>query len=185
MRSARRSCDANSKRNCSGPPSRLPNRNSPVRRTTRALAAAAAAAVVVALTACVHARVNVGRSERADVSNEQRPALAQVFYWRAKAGMLDAYNRYIAEVAEPIDHDAQAHGAFFSVTTFVSRDTLSTWTHMRVFTLRDSAQLVGLGAALDAAGVRLEPDSVKRRVRGDYAATLRDRVGSAVFEILP
>jgi hypothetical protein len=156
-----------------------------VRRTTRAFAAAVAAAVAMALTACVHARVDVGRSERADVFNGQRTTLAQVFYWRAKAGMLDAYNRYIAEVAEPIDHDAQAHGAFLSVATFVSRDTLSPWTHMRVFMLRDSAQLAGLSAALDAAGVRLEPDSVKRRVRGEYAATLRDRAGSAVFEILP
>ena len=153
-----------------------------MRRTARAIAAAAA---IVALTACVHARVQVGRSERADVSSELRATRAQVFYWRAKAGMLDVYNRYITEVAEPIDHDAQAHGAFLSVATFVSRDTLSPWTHMRVFMLRDSAQLAGLSAALDAAGVRLEPDSVKRRVRGDYAATLRDRVGSAVFEILP
>ena len=55
---------------------------------------------------------------------------------------------------------------------------------MRVFTLRDSAQLAGLGAALDAAGRKLEPDSVKRRVRGEYAATLRDRVGGTVLSIV-
>lgn len=152
-----------------------------MRRATPALAVVAA---TVALSACVHARVNVGPSGRADVSVEKRATLAQVFYWRAKAGMLDAYNRYIADVAEAIDHDAQAHGAFLSVATFVSRDTLSPWTHMRVFMVRDSTQLAGLSAALDAAGVRLEPDSVRRRVRGEYAATLRDRVGSAVFEIL-
>ena len=110
--------------------------------------------------------------------------LAQVFYWRAKPGMLDAYTRYIKEVAEPIDAEARRAGAFVSVTTFASRDTLNPWTHMRVFVLRDSAQLAGLSAALDAAGVRLEPDSVKRRVRGEYAATLRDRVGSAVLDIV-
>ena len=142
-------------------------------------------AALAALAACIHARVNVGHSDQASVSNAERGTLAQVFYWRAKAGMLDAYNHYVTEVAEPIDHDAQAHGAFISVATFVTRDTLSPWTHMRMFVLRDSAQLLGLSAALDAAGVRLEPDSVKRRIRGEYAATLRDRVGSAVFEILP
>ena len=35
-----------------------------------------------------------------------------------------------------------------------------------------------------AAGTRLEPDSVKRRVRGEYAATLRDRVGGTVLQIV-
>lgn len=110
---------------------------------------------------------------------------AQVYYWKAKAGMLDAYNRYISEVAEPIDLEAKKQGAFLSVVTYVNPDTISPWTHMRVFTLRDSAQLAGLGAALDAAGKRLEPDSVKRRVRGEYSATLRDAAGSAVLRILP
>jgi hypothetical protein len=138
---------------------------------------------VGALVSCVH--VKVGTPEASASSGEQRGTLAQVFYWRAKTGMVDAYNRYIAEVAEPIDHDAQAHGAFIAVTTFVTRDTLSPWTHMRVFVLRDSAQLLGLSAALDAAGVRLEPDSVKRRLRGEFAATLRERVGNTVLEILP
>jgi hypothetical protein len=71
-----------------------------------------------------------------------------------------------------------------SVTTYVSRDTASPWTHMRIFLLRDSAQLRGLSAALDAAGRRLEPDSVKRRVRGEYSATLRDRVGSALLAVM-
>ncbi len=122
---------------------------------------------------------------RAALAPEPRAAFAQVYYWKAKAGMLDAYNRYIADVAEPIDAEARRQGAFVSVTTYVSADTLSPWTHMRVFTLRDSTQLAALGAALDAAGRRLEPDSVKRRVRGEYAATLRDTVGSVVLRVLP
>jgi hypothetical protein len=138
---------------------------------------------VGALVSCV--RVKVGSPSQPVQSSEQRGTIAQVFYWRAKTGMLDAYNRYIADVAEPIDRDAQQHGAFVTVTTFVTRDTLSPWTHMRVFVLRDSAQLLGLSAALDAAGVRLEPDSVKRRLRGELAATLRERVGNTVLEILP
>jgi hypothetical protein len=110
--------------------------------------------------------------------------LARIYYWRAKPGQLDAYNRYVRDVAEPIDHEAQRQGAFLSVTTLVSRDTANPWTHMRVFILRDSAQLAGLSAALDAAGKRLEPDSVKRRVRGEYSVTLRDRVGDATVEVL-
>ena len=55
---------------------------------------------------------------------------------------------------------------------------------MRVFILRDSAQLQGLGAALSAAGTRLQPDSTKRRVQGEYSATLRDRVGATVTQLL-
>ena len=135
---------------------------------------------VTIVTLACHASVNVGRPTPA----RQEGNLAQVFYWRAKPGMLEAYSRYIRDVAEPIDAEAQRQGAFVSVTTFQTSDTLSPWTHMRVFVVRDSNQLAGLGAALDAAGTRLEPDSVKRRVRGEYAATLRDRVGGTVLQIV-
>jgi hypothetical protein len=110
--------------------------------------------------------------------------IAQVYYWKARPGMLEAYNRYIREVAEPIDAEAQRRDAFVSVTTYQATDTLTPWTHMRVFLLRDSVQLRGLGAALDEAGRRLEPDSVRRRQRGEYSATLRDRVGAATLLIL-
>jgi len=111
-------------------------------------------------------------------------SLAQVYYWRAKPGKFEEYSRYIRESAEPIDHEAQQRGAFLSVTTYVAHDTASAWTHMRVFVLRDSAQLKGLSAALDSAGIRLEPDSTKRRTRSAYSATLRDRVGAVTAEVL-
>jgi hypothetical protein len=110
--------------------------------------------------------------------------LAQIYYWRAKPGKLDEYSRYIRELAEPIDHDAQRRGAFLSVTTYVAQDTLSAWTHMRVFVLRDSAQWRALSGALDSATQRLEPDSVKRRLRSEYSASLRDRVGAVTVELL-
>ena len=110
--------------------------------------------------------------------------LARIYYWRAKAGKLEEYSRYVRDIAEPIDREAQRTGAFLSVSTFVSRDPASPWTHMRMFVLRDSAQLAALGDALSAAGVRLEPDSVRRRVRGEYSATLRDRVSDATVELL-
>src|SRR4051812_31434644 len=110
--------------------------------------------------------------------------LARVYYWRARPGQEAAYDRYVREVAEPIDHEALRQGAFVSVTTLVASDTTVPWTHMRVFLLRDSAQLAGLSAALNDAGVRLEPDSMKRRQRGEYAATLRDGAGSATLRVL-
>jgi hypothetical protein len=110
--------------------------------------------------------------------------LAQVYYWRARPGKLAEYNRYVREVAEPIDHEAQRRGAFISVTTLVTSDSTTPWTHMRIFLLRDSVQLAGLSAALAQAGERLEPDSARRRVRAEYAATLRDRVGAAVLQVL-
>lgn len=110
--------------------------------------------------------------------------IAQVYYWRAKPGKFDEYTRYVRDLAEPIDAEAQRNGAFITVTTFMTRDTTSAWTHMRVFVLRDSTQLREMSAKLDAAGVRLEPDGVKRRLRGEYSATLRDRVGAATVAIL-
>ena len=110
--------------------------------------------------------------------------LAQLYFWRARPGMSAEYNRYIREVAEPIDHEAQRAGAFVAVTTHAANDTTLPWTHMRVFLLRDSSQLRGLGAALTAAGIRMEPDSIRRRRQGEYSATLRDRVGATVTQIV-
>ena len=110
--------------------------------------------------------------------------IAQIYFWRAKPGKVEEYTRYIRERAEPIDAEAQRTGAFISVTTYQASDTTVPWTHMRVFLLRDSTQLRALGDALTAAGVRLEPDSVKRRQQSDYSASLRDRVGSTVVNLV-
>lgn len=110
--------------------------------------------------------------------------LAQIYFWRAKPGKLEEYTRYIREHAEPIDEEARRAGAFVTVTTYMASDTTVSWTHMRVFTLRDSAQLRALGGALSAAGARLEPDSAKRRQASEYSATLRDRVGALVVDIV-
>ena len=119
-------------------------------------------------------------AERAD----SMATLAQIYFWRAKPGKLEEYTRYIREHAEPIDAEARRAGAFLSVTTYSAADTSVPWTHMRVFALRDSTQLRGLGEALTAAGVRLEPDSVKRRQQNEYSATLRDRVGAVVVQLV-
>ena len=128
--------------------------------------------------------VSTTSSTMATVETRAPGTVAQIYYWRAKPGKYEEYTRYVHDVAEPIDAEAHRRGAFISVTTYMTPDTASLWTHMRVFVLRDSAQLRGLSAALDSAGIRLEPDSVKRRQRGEYSATLRDRVGAATVAIL-
>ncbi len=138
------------------------------------------AITLVAVTvACTTSR---GSVETAPVASGG--TIAQVYYWRAKPGKFDEYTRYVRDIAEPIDMEAHRRGAFLSVTTYMTQDTASAWTHMRVFVLRDSAQLRGLSAALDSAGRRLEPDSVKRSQRAQYSAGLRDRVGAATVAIL-
>jgi hypothetical protein len=124
------------------------------------------------------------QSAAPDTEHAPEPTLAQIYFWRARPGMMAEYNRYIREVAEPIDREAQRAGAFVSVTTYEASDTTLSWTHMRVFLLRDSSQLSGLGAALSAAGARLQPDSSRRRQQAEYSATLRDRVGGTVTQIV-
>ena len=137
---------------------------------------------VLAVASC--ATTSSSSAHPLSVQSAATGTIAQIYYWRAKPGKFDEYTRYVRDVAEPIDAEAHRRGAFVSVTTYMTQDTLTPWTHMRVFILRDSAQLRGLSGALDSAGIRLEPDSVKRRVRGQYSATLRDRVGAATVGIL-
>ena len=124
---------------------------------------------------------SIGAAEQPPAS---KGAVFVAYYWRAKPGKVDEYTRYIRERAEPIDAEAHRSGAFVAVTTYQASDTTVPWTHMRVFLLRDSTQLRGLADALTAAGVRLEPDSVKRRQQSEYSASLRDRVGSTVVNIV-
>jgi hypothetical protein len=144
----------------------------------RRIAVFAISVLSATVSACHHS------VSSAPAPSGERPALAQVYFWRARPGKVEEYTRYIRDIAAPIDEEARRAGAFISVTTYMASDTLVPWTHMRVFLLRDSAQLRGLGAALTAAGVRLEPDSIKRKQQSDYSATLRDRVGALVSTIV-
>ena len=115
---------------------------------------------------------------------ESGGSIAGVYYWKAKPGKLDDYNRYIKTVAEPVDFEARRAGAFVSITTYVSRRPDSPWTHMRVFILKDREQAANLEKALDDSGLRVQPDESKRKANGDLAATLRDAVGHEELEIL-
>ena len=140
--------------------------------------------MTLAIAACATSSRTTETGVSAGVGAGESGTLARIYYWRALPGKLEEYGRYIRESAERVDGDAQRRGAFLSVTTYLARDPASPWTHMRVFILRDSVQLAGLSAALGDAGARIEPDSVKRRVRGEYVATLRERVGDATVELL-
>ena len=117
-------------------------------------------------------------------SADSNGTIAEVYYWKAKAGKLEEYNRYIREYAAPIDAEAQRHGAFISITTYVSGKPDSPWTHMRVFILRDQKQQEELQKALDDAKLRLHPDEQERNRQAAYAETLRDAVGHETLEIL-
>jgi len=106
-----------------------------------------------------------------------RGAVFVAFYWRAKPGMLDAYNDYIKTVAEPIDEDARRAGAFEEVRTVMpAPGTTTDWTHLRMFRLKDAAAAAALSAGLDAATVRVVPDEARRKANSERAATLRDLV---------
>jgi hypothetical protein len=140
--------------------------------------------VATTLASCAGMQTQFTTSPPPEVASAASGTIAQIYYWRARPGKFEEYTRYVRDIAEPIDEEAHRRGAFLSVTTYMTQDTASLWTHMRVFVLRDSAQLRGLSAALDSAGRRLEPDSVKRSQRGEYSATLRDRVGAATVAIL-
>ena len=115
---------------------------------------------------------------------EHDGAVADVYYWKAKAGKLEEYNRYIRDYAAPIDGEAQRHGAFISVTTYISQKPDSPWTHMRVFVLRDHQQQEALQKALDEAKLRLHLDEQERNRQAAYAETLREAVGHETLEIL-
>lgn len=115
---------------------------------------------------------------------QESGSVAVIYYWKAKPGKLEDYNRYIKTVAEPVDYDARRQGAFLSVTTYVSRKTDSPWTHIRIFILKDRAQEAALAKALDDAGIRVEPDESKRKAHQDEAASLRDFVADETVNIL-
>ncbi len=111
-------------------------------------------------------------------------SIARVYQIKAKPGRMEEYNRYIREVAAPIEEEARKHGAFVSLTTLVSRKAESPWTNLQIFEFRDHAQLESFDRAMDAAKERLEPEAARRKTRDAYAATLRDFVGEEVFDVL-
>ena len=79
--------------------------------------------VCAALLACSASPPSTTPSRTAGASSAAPGAIARVYFWRAKPGKLAEYNRYVRDIAAPIDEEARRRGAFISVTTYVARDT--------------------------------------------------------------
>ena len=120
----------------------------------------------------------------------QAPASADTpvfvaYYWRAKPGKTGEYNDYILHTAEAIDEDARRAGVFEEVRTVTpAPGTVTDWTHLRIFRLKNAAAEQALGAGLDAATLRVVPDEAKRKANADRSAGLRDLVRREVWTAL-
>src|SRR5262252_611134 len=107
------------------------------------------------------------------------------YYWRAKPGKIDEYNAYIKGTAEKIDEDARRAGVFEEVRTVTpAPGTVTDWTHLRIFRLKNAAAEQALGAGLDAATLRVVPDEAKRKANSERSAGLRDLVRREVWTAL-
>ena len=110
------------------------------------------------------------------------------YYWRARPGMDADYSAYITSTAERIDEDARKAGAFIEVRTVLATTPADgpapDWTHLRIFTLTDMAAVEKLGAALDAATLRVVPDEAQRKANSARSAGLRDLVRREVWRTL-
>ena len=117
----------------------------------------------------------------------QAPASADTpvfvaYYWRAKPGKAAEYEDYIKNTAEAIDESARRAGAFEEVRTVTpAPGTVTDWTHLRIFRLKNAAAEQALAAGLDAATLRVVPDEAKRKANSERSAGLRDLVRRAVW----
>ena len=104
------------------------------------------------------------------------------YYWRAKPGKAAEYEDYIKNTAEAIDESARRAGVFEEVRTVLpTAGTVTDWTHLRIFRLKNAAAEQALGAGLDAATLRVVPDEAKRKANGERSAGLRDLVRREVW----
>jgi len=109
-------------------------------------------------------------------------AVFVAYYWRARPGKIDEYSDYIKNTAEAIDEDARRAGVFEDVRTVMpAPGTVTDWTHLRIFRLKNAAAEQALGAGLDAATLRVVPDEAKRKANSDRSAGLRDLVRREVW----
>lgn len=111
-------------------------------------------------------------------------ACARAIYWKTRPGQFDRYTDYLRQQVEPIDHEAQRRGILRRYCTLVDRRPDAAWTHMRLFEFADPAQRDALVPALAALVAALTPDAQAREDRARLAASLRDKVGEADFDLL-
>jgi hypothetical protein len=134
--------------------------------------------VLALLAASIGGEIGIAQQPAAP----SRGAVFVAYYWRARPGQLDAYNRYIMTVAEPIDEDARRAAVFEEVRTVTpAPGTTTDWTHLRIFRLKDAAAAEALSAGLDAATVRVVPDEAQRKANSERSAGLRDMVRREVW----
>ena len=104
------------------------------------------------------------------------------YYWRAKPGKAAEYEDYIKNTAEAIDESARRAGVFEEVRTVKpAAGTVTDWTHLRIFRLKNAAAEQALAAGLDAATLRVVPDEAKRKANSERSAGLRDLVRREVW----
>ena len=119
------------------------------------------------------------------VAPHSEAAAFVAYYWRARPGRADEYNRYILDVAERIDEDARTAGVFEEVRTVMPtpgpKGELPDWTHLRIFRLKNAAAIEGLSAGLDAATARVVPSDAQRKANTARSAELRDLVRREVW----
>lgn len=112
-------------------------------------------------------------------------AVFVAYYWRAKPGKLQEYSDYIKNTAEAIDESARRAGVFEEVRTVTpAPGTVTDWTHLRIFRLKNAAAEQALGAGLDAATLRVVPDEATRKANSERSAGLRDLVRREVWTAL-
>ena len=114
-------------------------------------------------------------------SSADRPVFV-AYYWRARPGKAAEYEDYIKNTAEAIDESARRAGVFEEVRTVTpAPGTVTDWTHLRIFRLKNAAAEQALAAGLDAATLRVVPDEAQRKANSDRSAGLRDLVRREVW----
>jgi hypothetical protein len=122
-----------------------------------------------------------------DGAANQAPSAADTpvfvaYYWRARPGKAAEYEDYIRNTAEAIDESARRAGVFEEVRTVTpASGTVTDWTHLRIFRLKNAAAEQALGAGLDAATLRVVADEARRKANSERSAGLRDLVRREVW----
>ena len=136
-------------------------------------------ALMLALTAALLLPLDATAGQQA--ASADTPVFV-AYYWRAKPGKLTEYNDYIKNTAEAIDEGARRAGVFEEVRTVTpAPGTVTDWTHLRIFRLKNAAAEQALAAGLDAATLRVVPDEARRKANSDRSAGLRDLVRREVW----
>lgn len=130
----------------------------------------------VGLTGCTSTR----SISSADFAAPSGSTLARIYYWRARPGKLDEYNRYIREIAEPIDREATAGSVSCRHDVRDERLAFAMESHADLSPARLGSACRAFSRARHrrgAAGAGCEPPARSERVCGHAARPVRRRNG--------